>query len=96
VVACGEIDLADRSRNVMFIAEWPKAWMSYYIRSGFVGRDPVLNALKVYRRRFRSSTSSMTEDSRAWTARLCARLPKMGGIGASQSPSRGAERALGS
>lgn len=52
VVACGEIDLADRSRNVMFIAEWPKAWMSYYIRSGFVGRDPVLNALKVYRRAF--------------------------------------------
>jgi DNA-binding CsgD family transcriptional regulator len=52
VVACGEIDLADRDRNVMFIAEWPKAWMRYYVQSGFVDRDPVLNALKVYGRAF--------------------------------------------
>ncbi len=52
VVACGEIDLVDRGRNVMFIADWPKAWMRYYVRSGFVDRDPVLNALKVYRRAF--------------------------------------------
>ena len=23
--ACGELDLADRDRNVIFVAEWPKA-----------------------------------------------------------------------
>ena len=47
--ACGEIDLAERDRNVMFIAEWPKAWVRYYVKSGLVERDPILNALKVCR-----------------------------------------------
>jgi DNA-binding CsgD family transcriptional regulator len=47
--ACGEIDLAERDRNVMFIAEWPKAWVRYYVKSGLVDRDPILNALKVCR-----------------------------------------------
>jgi DNA-binding CsgD family transcriptional regulator len=47
--ACGEIDLAERDRNVMFIAEWPKAWLRYYVKSGLVERDPILNALKVCR-----------------------------------------------
>src|SRR3974390_1719324 len=50
--ACGEIDLADRERNVMFIAEWPPAWKRYYFESGFVHRDPVLNALNLYRKPF--------------------------------------------
>ncbi len=52
VVACGEIDLADRDRNVMFMAEWPEAWKRYYVQSGFIDRDPVVNALKVYRKAF--------------------------------------------
>jgi DNA-binding CsgD family transcriptional regulator len=47
--ACGEIDLAERDRNVMFIAEWPKAWVRYYLKSGLVDRDPILNALQVCR-----------------------------------------------
>src|SRR5271165_2066982 len=47
VFACGEIDLADRDRNVMFVAEWPETWMRYYLKSGLVERDPILNALKV-------------------------------------------------
>ena len=46
--ACGEIDLSDRERNVMFIAEWPEEWKRYYFESGFVHRDPVLNALNLY------------------------------------------------
>ena len=50
--ACGEIDLAERDRNVMFIAEWPKAWVRYYVKSGLVERDPILNALKVCRSAF--------------------------------------------
>ena len=45
--ACGEIDLAERTRNVMFIAEWPQAWIDYYVKSGFIERDPIVNALRV-------------------------------------------------
>jgi DNA-binding CsgD family transcriptional regulator len=50
--ACGEIDLAERTRNVMFIAEWPHAWLDYYVKSGFIERDPIVNALRVYRKAF--------------------------------------------
>ncbi len=52
VFACGEIDLDDRDRNVMFIAEWPKAWIRYYVKSGLVKRDPLVNAVTVYRKPF--------------------------------------------
>ncbi len=50
--ACGELDLADRDRNVLFIAEWPQAWRRYYEKSGFVKRDPLINALAFYRQPF--------------------------------------------
>jgi LuxR family quorum sensing-dependent transcriptional regulator len=52
VFACGEIDLDDRDRNVMFIAEWPKAWVRYYTKSGFIKRDPVLNVVTLFRKPF--------------------------------------------
>jgi len=39
--------IADRARNVMFIAEWPRAWLRYYVKSGLAERDPILNALQV-------------------------------------------------
>jgi Autoinducer binding domain len=50
--ACGEIDLADRDRSVMFVAEWPKAWIRFYVKSGFIKRDPVLNAVTLFRKPF--------------------------------------------
>jgi LuxR family transcriptional regulator len=50
--ACGEIDLADRERNVLFVAEWPEAWLRYYVKSGFINRDPIVNALAFYREPF--------------------------------------------
>jgi DNA-binding CsgD family transcriptional regulator len=50
--ACGELDLADRDRNVIFVAEWPKAWIDYYVKSGFIDQDPIVNALRVYRTAF--------------------------------------------
>jgi DNA-binding CsgD family transcriptional regulator len=50
--ACGEIDLADRGRNVMFIAQSPEAWLRYYVKSGFIDRDPVVNAVAFYRKPF--------------------------------------------
>jgi DNA-binding CsgD family transcriptional regulator len=60
--ACGEIDLAERDRNVMFIAEWPRAWVRYYLKSGLVDRDPILNALQPCRSAF--SFSDIRHDPR--------------------------------
>jgi LuxR family transcriptional regulator, quorum-sensing system regulator BjaR1 len=50
--ACGEIDLADRERNVIFAAEWPKEWIRYYVKSDFIHRDPILNTLQKRRAAF--------------------------------------------
>ena len=80
--ACGEIDLADRDRNVMFIAEWPEAWLQFYVKSGFINRDPVVNALAFYRKPFSSPISSATLISRRESARRCERRPNMDGAGA--------------
>jgi DNA-binding CsgD family transcriptional regulator len=60
--ACGEIDLAERDRNVMFIAEWPEAWVRYFLKSGLIDRDPILNALQVCRSAF--SFSDIRRDPR--------------------------------
>lgn len=51
-LACGEVDLSDRDRNVLFLAEWPEDWRRYYAESGFIERDPILNALSLYRGTF--------------------------------------------
>ena len=37
----------------MFIAEWPQAWRRYYEKSGFLKRDPLINALAFYRQPIR-------------------------------------------
>jgi DNA-binding CsgD family transcriptional regulator len=50
--ACGEIDLADRERSVIFAAEWPKAWIRYYVKSDFIHNDPILNTLEKRRETF--------------------------------------------
>jgi LuxR family transcriptional regulator, quorum-sensing system regulator SdiA len=50
--ACGEIDLADRDRNVMFIAEWPERWLRYYVKSGFIDWDPLVEAVALHREPF--------------------------------------------
>jgi DNA-binding CsgD family transcriptional regulator len=52
VFACGEIDLENRDRNLMFMAEWPPEWLQYYRSSGFIERDPILNALRIQREPF--------------------------------------------
>ena len=49
VFACGETDLNDRDRTVFYILDWPPAWQRFYIGSGLVNRDPVVDALS-YRR----------------------------------------------
>jgi DNA-binding CsgD family transcriptional regulator len=50
--ACGEVDLGDRNRSVMFIAEWPEAWLRCYGRPGFSERDPVVDAVAFHRKPF--------------------------------------------
>ena len=52
VFACGEIDLSQRERNVLFIAHWPPEWLRYCRTSVFVERDPILNALAISPRPF--------------------------------------------
>jgi len=44
--ACGEVDIADRDLNVFFIVEWSERWRKFYLGSGFIDRDPLLDALK--------------------------------------------------
>jgi len=50
--ACGEIDIVQRDRNVMFMAEWPPEWLQYYRSSRFIEKDPILSALRIYREPF--------------------------------------------
>jgi DNA-binding CsgD family transcriptional regulator len=42
---CGEIDLANRRRNVFHAMEWPDRWRNYYFQSGMLEHDPVVGAL---------------------------------------------------
>ena len=89
--ACGELDLDDRDRNVMFIAEWPKAWVRFYMKSGLIKRDPVVNAVSVYRKPF--SFGEIIHDARfsnldrdtlraaaaqGWTQGLAVPIPRGG------------------
>ena len=43
--ACGEIDTAVKERAVFFVIEWPKAWRDFYMNSGMLDRDPVVEGL---------------------------------------------------
>jgi LuxR family quorum sensing-dependent transcriptional regulator len=43
--ASGELDLADRERNVFYLIDWPESWRRFYITSGLIERDPVVDAL---------------------------------------------------
>lgn len=44
--ACGEINLAMRERNVFYAIGWPDHWRRFYIGSGLIDRDPVVDALR--------------------------------------------------
>jgi DNA-binding CsgD family transcriptional regulator len=50
--ACGEVDVDERERNVFFIVEWPEAWRKFYLSSGLVERDPLIDALRARRATF--------------------------------------------
>jgi len=44
--ACGEVDLANRERTVIYILNWPDRWKRFYLGSGLVNRDPIIEELK--------------------------------------------------
>jgi DNA-binding CsgD family transcriptional regulator len=43
--ACGELDLRDRDRNAFYIIDWPESWQRFYVGSGLINRDPLVDAL---------------------------------------------------
>jgi DNA-binding CsgD family transcriptional regulator len=43
--ACGAVDLKDRDRHVFYVMDWPEAWLRFYVKSGLIDRDPVVDAL---------------------------------------------------
>ncbi|UAJ09624.1 helix-turn-helix transcriptional regulator [Glacieibacterium megasporae] len=47
--ACGEVDLADRDRTVFYIIDWPDAWTRFYVGTGMIDRDPLVDALATRR-----------------------------------------------
>ncbi len=50
--ACGELDLMDRDRAAFYIIGWPEAWRRFYLESGLIERDPVVDALQARREPF--------------------------------------------
>jgi LuxR family quorum sensing-dependent transcriptional regulator len=45
--ACGVLDLKVRERNVFYLIDWPDDWRRFYLSSGLIEHDPVVDALAV-------------------------------------------------
>jgi LuxR family quorum-sensing system transcriptional regulator CciR len=43
--ACGEFDASDRNRAVFHLIDWPERWRAFYMSSGLIHRDPVVEAV---------------------------------------------------
>ncbi len=43
--ACGDFDGRDRDLHVFYIIDWPEHWRRFYIESGLINRDPLLEEL---------------------------------------------------
>ena len=43
--ACGEVDLAHMERWALYAVGWPDSWRKFYVGSGLVRRDPLVDAL---------------------------------------------------
>jgi DNA-binding CsgD family transcriptional regulator len=50
--ACGEVDVADRSRTAFYIVDWPPRWREFYFASNLIDRDPLIDALTARREPF--------------------------------------------
>lgn len=47
--ACGEVDLCDRDRSVFYLIGWPESWRRFYIGSGLIEHDPIVESLATRR-----------------------------------------------
>ncbi len=43
--ACGNFDARDRDLHVFYIIDWPEHWRRFYMESGLINRDPLLEEL---------------------------------------------------
>jgi DNA-binding CsgD family transcriptional regulator len=43
---CGEVDLRALQRTVFYVIHWPESWRKFYLESGLLRRDPLLDMLK--------------------------------------------------
>jgi LuxR family quorum-sensing system transcriptional regulator CciR len=50
--ASGEVDIEVRQRTVFFVIDWPDSWRNFYLRSGLIDRDPLLDALQSHHQPF--------------------------------------------
>jgi LuxR family transcriptional regulator, quorum-sensing system regulator BjaR1 len=50
--ASGEVDLGDRDRSVFHLIGWPDSWRDFYIGSGLINNDPIMDEIAVRREAF--------------------------------------------
>ena len=62
--ACGEVDLAALDRTVFYAIGWPDSWRKFYLSSGLLRRDPLIEAL---RRQHEPFTWSELQRDRKWS-----------------------------
>ncbi len=60
--ACGELDLSERDRHAFYVIDWPESWKRFYLERDLIKRDPLLDALQLYRRPF--TWSELKQDQR--------------------------------
>jgi hypothetical protein len=44
--ASGEVDTAERSRSMFYMVDWPKRMFDFYVKSGYVNKDPLFEEIK--------------------------------------------------
>lgn len=44
--ASGEVDTVERSRSMFYMVDWPKRMFDFYVNSGYVNQDPLLDEIK--------------------------------------------------
>jgi DNA-binding CsgD family transcriptional regulator len=50
--ASGEVDFQNRDRSAFHIIGWPQKWRDFYVRSGLIERDPVVDELRHWTQSF--------------------------------------------
>jgi len=90
--ACGEVDFVHSERSAFHVIGWPEAWKQFYIKSGLMQRDPLVDELRrrsqpyswselrADRRLCKMGSDALNRAARAgWTEGLAVPLPQAGG-----------------